>query len=353
MSFLLAASLLAQAAGSAPPPADLVDIVDTMAQERGDLTPVLVLGTSHLSSLPKDFPTERFDPLLDELEEWAPEAIAIEGIEGVQCDNLRMFDPGNANSYCPDPEPARAALGVSARDAQFEVMDLLAKPADQRTIAERRRLVGLFLAIGEPESALVQWLRLPEAERAAGDDLPAELVAYLEKYDTRLNENVVIAVRLAVRLGLDRVDRVDDQMSGSDPKDPEAYGPEISAIWDNAPTKQRLAEYEEWDAAMEDGSMPILEWYRRYNAPASLALAMAGDFGAAAGARTPSDAGQTYLAYWETRNLRMVANIRQVIGTDTRTLAIVGVSHKPYYDRYLGMMSNLELADTEAVLSGD
>ena len=81
MSFLLAASLLAQAAGSAPPPADLVDIVDAMAEERGDLTPVLVQGTSHLSSLPKDFPTERFDPLLDELEEWAPEAIAIEGIE--------------------------------------------------------------------------------------------------------------------------------------------------------------------------------------------------------------------------------------------------------------------------------
>jgi len=353
MSFLLAASLLAQAAGSAPPPADLVDIVDAMAAERGDLTAVLVLGTSHLSSLPKDFPTERFDPLLDELEEWAPEAIAIEGIEGIQCDNLRMFDAGNANSYCPDPEPARAALGVSMRDAQFGVMDLLAKPADQRTIAERRRLVGLFLAIGEPESALVQWLRLPEGERAAGDDLPAELVAFLEKYDTRLNENVVIAVRLAVRLGLDRVDRVDDQMSGSDPKDPEAYGPEISAIWNNAPTKQRIAEYEEWDAAMEDGSMPILEWYRRYNAPSSLALAMAGDFGAAAGARTSSDAGQTYLAYWETRNLRMVANIRQVIGTDTRTLAIVGVSHKPYYDRYLGMMSNIELADTEAVLGGD
>ena len=351
MSFLLAVSFLAQAA--APLPADVVDIVDEAAQERGDLTPVLVLGTSHLSSLPKNFPLERFDPLLDELEEWAPEAIAVEGIDGVQCDNLRLFDPGNADTYCPDPGPARAALGVNARDAQFGVMELLAKPGDQRTIAERRRLVGLFLAIGEPESALVQWLCLPEAERAAGDDLPAELVAYLEKFDTRHNENVVIAARLAVRLGLDRVDRVDDQMSGSDPKDAEAYGPEISAIWDNAPTKQRLAEYQEWDAAMEDGSMPILEWYRRYNSPASLALAMAGDFGAAAGANTPSDAGQTYLAYWETRNLRMVANIRQVIGTDTRTLAIVGVSHKPYYDRYLGMMSNIELADTQAVLGGD
>lgn len=351
MSFLFAVSLLAQAA--APLPADLVDIVDEAAQERGDLTPVLVLGTSHLSSLPEDFPLERFDPLLDKLEEWAPEAIAVEGIDGVQCDNLRLFDPGNADTYCPDPGPARAALGVSGRDAQFRVMELLAKPGDQRNNAERRRLIGLFLAIGEPESALVQRLCLPEAKRAAGDDLPAELVAYLEKYNTRNNENVVIAARLAVRLGLDRVDRVDDQMSGSDPKDAEAYGPEISAIWDNAPTKKRIAEYEEWDTAMEDGSMPILEWYRRYNSPASLALAMAGDFGAAAGARTPSDAGQTYLAYWETRNLRMVANIRQVIGTDTRTLAIVGVSHKPYYDRYLGMMSNIELVDTLEVLAED
>jgi|TARA_R100000049_G_C1952084_1_gene100727 hypothetical protein len=351
MSFLLAVSLVAQTA--TPLPADLVDIVDEAAQELGDLTPVLVLGTSHLSSLPKDFPLERFDPLLDQLEGWAPEAIAVEGIDGVQCDNLRLFDPGNADTYCPDPGPARAALGVSARDAQFGVMELLAKPGDQRTIAERRRLVGLFLAIGEPESALVQWLRLPEAERAAGADLPTELVAFLEKFGTRHNENVVIAARLAVRLGLDRVDRVDDQMSGSDPKDPEAYDAEISAIWDNAPTKQRIAEYEEWDAAMEDGSMPILEWYRRYNSPASLSLAMEGDFGAAAGARTPTDAGQTYLAYWETRNLRMVANIRQVIGTDTRTLAIVGVSHKPYYDRYLGMMSNIALANTQAVLGGD
>ena len=104
---------------------------------------------------------------------------------------------------------------------------------------------------------------------------------------------------------------------------------------------------------MADGSLSILEWYRRYNSPASLALAMEGDFGAAAGARTASHAGQTYLAYWEFRNLRMVANIRQVIGTNTRTLAIVGVSHKPYYDRYLGMMSNLELVDTLAVLAED
>jgi len=351
LSIVLVLSLLAQ---TAPPlPTDLVDIVDEAARERGDLTPVLVLGTSHLSSLPDDFPVERFDPLLDRLEQWAPEAIAVEGIDGPQCDYLREYDPGTADSYCPDPSPARTALGLSGAEAAAEAWALLARPATQRSLTERRRLVALLLAMGEPESALVQWLRLPVESRAAGADLSEELVAYLAKYQTRQNENVIIAVELAVRLGLDRVDRVDDQSSGSAIADRDAYAKEIRAIWTNTPTDVRIAEYEEWEAALIDGSLPMLEWYRRYNAPASLALAMKGDFGAAAAARTPTDAGQSYLAYWETRNLRMVSNIRQVVGANTRTLAIVGASHKPYYDRYLGMMSNIELADTLAVLNGD
>ena len=353
MSFLLATALLAQATGAGAPPDDLVDIVDTMAQEQGEPTPVLVLGTSHLSSLPDDFPTDRFGPLLDKLEAWAPEAIAIEGIAGPQCDYLREYKPGTADTYCPDPAPARAALGLTGAQASAEAIELLAKSPAERTVAETRRLAALFLAMGEPESALVQWLRLPEADRAAGGELTEELVAYLAKYDTRQNENVIIGARLAARLGLDRVHRVDDQSSNIPALDPEAYGTEISTIWDNDATTRRIAEYDAWQAPLADGSLPILEWYRRYNSPASLALAMEGDFGAAARARTPTHAGQTYLAYWEFRNLRMVANIREVIGTNTRTLAIVGVSHKPYYDRYLGMMSNIAVADTLAVLAGN
>lgn len=350
MSLLFAVTMLAQAAGAAQPPDDLVEIVDTMAQERGDPTPVLVLGTSHLSSLPDDFATDRFDPLLDRLEAWAPEAIAIEGIAGPQCDYLHDYIPELFADYCPDPAPARTALGLTGAEAHAEAMALLKTAPADRTVPQRLRLSALFLAMGEPESALVQWLRVPEGAR---DDLPADLLSILERYDRRQNENVILGARLAVRLGLDRVYRVDDQASFSEPADFEAYGKEITAIWDNAPTKRRIAEYKTWDAALIDGSLSMLEWYRRYNSPGSLALAMAGDFGAAAAGNTPTDAGQSYLAYWETRNLRMVANIRQVIGAGTRTLAIVGVSHKPYYDRYLGMMSNIELADTEAILSGE
>jgi hypothetical protein len=58
------------------------------------------------------------------------------------------------------------------------------------------------------------------------------------------------------------------------------------------------------------------------------------------------------VGYWETRNLRMVANIRDVLGQTpgTRLLAIVGASHKPYYEAYLNLMHDVQLVDAEEVL---
>ncbi len=116
---LLFASLLASVvapAQAAAEPADPVAIVDAAARERGDLSEVLVLGTAHLSALPEDFDRSRFDPLLDLLADWRPEAIAIENLDGPQCDYLRAYVhayPETAETYCADPEPARAALGLS------------------------------------------------------------------------------------------------------------------------------------------------------------------------------------------------------------------------------------------------
>ena len=71
------------------------------------------------------------------------------------------------------------------------------------------------------------------------------------------------------------------------------------------------------------------------------------DFGAALAEPSPEGYGRRYVAYWETRNLRMVANIREVLGRQagTRMLAIVGASHKGYYEAYLAQMRDVELID--------
>ncbi|MEH6723919.1 MAG: DUF5694 domain-containing protein [Qipengyuania sp.] len=357
MSIFLAA-LLAATMPSAPMTSeanDPVSIVDQAAQDRGDPSEVLVLGTAHLSSLPENFDTARFDPLLERLESWQPDAVAIENLDGPQCDFLRAYAHAHtetADRFCPDPAPAREALGMEAPEADRELGKILAEEAAERPPELRRRLAVLFLAVGEPDSALVQWLRLPATERYAEDALTAELAAMLERRETRLNESSLIGAHLAARLGHERVYPVDDHTGdiAAHPIDPEVYGREMRTIWDNEAAAEGRAAHERLQEALVEGSMSVIDWYREMNSDRMAELAMRGDFGAAAAAKSPGNTGRKYLAYWETRNLRMVANLRVVAGGGKRVLAIVGASHVPHYERYLRMLSDVAPVRAEAVL---
>lgn len=92
--------------------------------------------------------------------------------------------------------------------------------------------------------------------------------------------------------------------------------------------------------------------YRAYNAPEAAMLAFNSDFGATLVEPSPEGFGRNYVGYWETRNLRMVANMRDVLGQHpgTRMLTIVGASHKGYYEAYLNQMHDVQLVSADAVL---
>jgi hypothetical protein len=96
----------------------------------------------------------------------------------------------------------------------------------------------------------------------------------------------------------------------------------------------------------------VLAMYRAYNKPEQASLVYESDFGAAMKDRSAQQYGRNYVGYWETRNLRMVSNIRDILGTipGKRTLTIVGASHKGYFEAYLNMMHDVKLIDGEAVL---
>lgn len=351
----LAASVAPLAAAEPTPSAKSVEFADAAVREPH--TEVLVLGTAHLSALPEGTEAALFGPLLDKLAIWKPELIAIEAIDGAQCDYLRAFVfayEGTADAYCFDAGPARRALGLGQAGAEKAIAELLAEPREERTPAERRHLAALFLAAGDRTSAMVQWLRLPEAERHADAMLTEELAAALAPRK-RLNENIVIAAALAARLGLERVHPVDDHTGDrAIGAVGENYGEVMSGIWDNAWAAEARASGEAWNARFADEPTPqdALEYYRAMNDPAAAERTVRGDFAAAAADDSPDKVGRRYLAYWETRNLRMVANIREAAGPTPgiRVLAVVGASHKPYYERYLGMLSEVRLADATAVL---
>lgn len=323
----------------------------------GRLNEVLVLGSTHLSGAPPAFAPPMLAPLLDRLAAWRPTAIATEDMSGLQCDALRRYPARYAETvatYCPDPTSAARATGLDVPAANAAAERLLAAWPAAPTAADRRHLAAVFLAAGERNSALVQWLRLPSAERRSGDGLTGDLVTALTTLATRRNESTLIGATLAARLGLDRVWSVDDHSADPadlTPAESKAYGEAIARAWDNPATHARHAQEVQLNEGLA-GDDGILTMYRALNAPSYPGIAYRSDFGAALVEPSPQQFGRTYVGYWETRNLRMVANIRDVLGRypGTRMLAIVGASHKGYYEAYLDQMHDVRLVDAAVVL---
>ncbi|MBX3595090.1 DUF5694 domain-containing protein [Sphingomonas sp.] len=328
-----------------------------LAAQKPPVTPanqVLVLGTPHLSGIPKDRYPASFEPLLAKLAAYRPQIVTIEALSGMQCAYLRSFPARwkeTVADYCWDVAPARAATGLDVPAATAEADTLLATLGTAPPASTRRRLAALFLAGGEPASALVQWLRLPEAERRAGDGLDDTLVAALEKLRTRHNENYAIAAPLAARLGLERVFATDDHTSDLAISDPSAFFAAVQKQWDNPASTARRKD---GDRLMAGITAPggLLALYRGFNDPATFPLIYRSDFGAALRDPSPQRFGRQYTGAWEVRNLRMVANIRETLAAapGSRLLTIVGASHKPYFEAYLRQMHDIRIVDAETIL---
>ncbi|WP_026354421.1 DUF5694 domain-containing protein [Massilia niastensis] len=320
----------------------------------GTQNEVLVLGSPHLSQLPSSFDAATLQLLNDRLAGWRPQAIAIEALSGAQCDFLRRHPhryKDTVDSYCWDLAPAQAATGLDVAAATAQAEQLLAAwPADPSP-SQRRRLAALFLAGGERASALVQWLRLPEADRRAGDGLDAALAGQLQALERRRDERTLVAARLAARLGHERVYPMDDHTADSVSTDQKAYGEALWKAWSNPATEKRKRLDQALDERLgtSDG---VLAMYRAVNAPDRGRLVFDSDFGAALNEPSPQRFGREYVGYWETRNLRMAANIRDVLGArpGIRMLVIVGASHKVYLDAYLHQMHDVRLVDAATVL---
>lgn len=357
---LIMAAMLCAASANAQEPAGAFDPSKLKGPAKGMPNEVMVLGTPHLAQLPPVFQPAGMRALNEQLLAWKPRIIAIESLSGPQCDFMRQY-PQRFNEtvqrFCPwDPAPARAATGLDVPAATAEIDRLLASWPATPTPSQRRHLAAVFLAGGEPISALVQWLRLPEVERHAGDGLDATLVATLEKRHGgrgERGEDTLIAAPLAAALGHERVYAMNDQTyttGGPDP-DQKVYEAAMMKAWNNPANARRKLIDQGLHARLGDAE-GVMALYRALNDPSQARLIYDSDFGAALEEGSPQHIGRGYVAYWETRNLRMASNIREAIGNlaGSRTLVIVGVSHKWYLEAYLNQMHDVRIVSTDQVL---
>ncbi|WP_288381742.1 DUF5694 domain-containing protein [uncultured Massilia sp.] len=321
---------------------------------KGPANQVMVLGSPHISFFPKTFDPATLRGIEDRLAAWKPDAISIEALSGAQCDHIRRYPfryQDTIKSYCWDPAPAQAATGLDVPAATAEADKLLKAWPANPTAGQRRRLAAVFLAGGERASAVVQWLRLPQAERRAGDGLDNGLVELLDKLKDRRDESYLLAARLAARLGHERLYPMDDHTADSMSEDEKAWSDAIMKAWTNPASEKRRRQ---GDALQAKLGTPegVLAMYRAYNAPEEMRLAFQGDWGAALEEPSPQRFGRQYVGYWETRNLRMAGNIRDVMGLKPgmKMLVVVGASHKGYLEAYLHQMHDVRVVDTGPLL---
>jgi len=325
----------------------------------GGTAQVLVLGTMHLSQLPHAVDPKLFGPLLDRLARFNPQIITVEGLSGEECETLLRFKPQHGadtwDSYCWPTAELEKATGLDVSQAQAEVDRTLASWPAPPAPAQRRRLAMLFLAANDRGSATVQWLRLPPAERHAGDGLTQAMVDIVERKGKPLNENYTIAAALAARLGLERIYEVDDHIADfaldNDSPEGKAYGAAIQAAWNSAPPPAERGEEEQLEKNLRSGA-DVVALYRLMNQPQTQRATIASDMDRAVSYAPSQPYGRQYVAWWETRNLRIAANIRSTLQKtpQARVLSIIGATHKGYLDAYLDMMQDVRIVDAEQFL---
>jgi hypothetical protein len=316
----------------------------------GPRAKILVLGTVHLRAMPAGFNPAALDGVLDRLATFRPDIITIETESGEECDLAARHPAKYGADYCPSTAAAMAATGLDVPAAVAEVDKTLKAWPAQATPAERRRLAALFLAANDRASAYVQWLQLPAAERRSGDSLNAALVDLLIQTETRNNETYQLAARLAARLALQRVHAVDNHTGDRiNVPDIKAFVRQIDAAWaaGGAALKARNKQEEALKQAPD-----LLPLYRYINDPEGLQTYAEANVIPQLRAKSPEGYPQIWVAGWEIRNLRMVANIRETFRErpGARVLTIVGTSHKPWFDSWLGQLQGVDIVDVAGVL---
>lgn len=327
-----------------------VDLGTLDREMTGPRTQVLVLGSVHLGEVEGGIQPGALEPLLDKLAAYKPDIITVEDISGEQCDLAERHPSVYGPDYCASTEVARVATGLQVPAAIEKVNAALASWPKAPTAAQRRQLAAWMLAANERASAYAQWLQLAPGERRAGDGLDATLVALLNTIATRQNESYQIAAQLAARLDLPRVYAIDDHTGDNiQIQDRKAFGSALEQAW-NAGKAELDKNIATEDKMAKDRD--LLPLYRFINAPERLNVLTDVNVGATLRATSAEHYPQIWVSGWEIRNLRMVANILETFRErpGVRVLSLVGASHKPYFDQWLGQMQGVDIVDAEQAL---
>ncbi|NIN00159.1 MAG: hypothetical protein GTO24_19410 [candidate division Zixibacteria bacterium] len=329
-------------------------------------TKILILASPHLKALGESFNPSMLDSLLFVLEHYRPDLIAVESMPPSLIEEMER-KKGNftevLNQFAKDRiengHIAQRLLGINRKEAEQKadsLLDVMSKQSKYDTLDEARlSLVVSMLASYDLNSALLQWSYLSDDLRIRNEVIPGNISTYLDEELKSPDEIVAIGVRLAKRLGLQRVESIDDhQEKDTFLKISTQLVSELQAnsVYRSAANSPFYIDSEKrlQDAA-EDGF--LLRHYLYLNSSQYTSTDVATQWGLFFKTGLPSGLDRSRVALWEVRNLNVASRIRQstVLYPGKRVLVIVGASHKPFLDAYLSQMMDVQLVNLDEILS--
>lgn len=303
-------------------------------------TQVLVLGTFHLGK-PEQVPM--LESLLRRLRRFAPQHVAVEAIPSA----VLQFMLARAPEYDEVLQTFAAERLEMGKRIQQE-LGLSTVQAEEALRHENPKgawLILLLLATYDLFSAALQWSYLRDTP---GHSVPAEIGAELSRVLSLPSERVSIGVRLARDLGLQRLGQIDDHTDystdfqiASQRLEPELEATNVQEHVNQQPVMLKSRRIYQKTYAAGD----LLPYYIYLNSPDYSRDVAELEVGTYLRLKLASGLDRTKAAQWELRNLNMAAHIRRVTALcpGERVLVVVGSSHKPFLERHLKPLADLQL----------
>jgi hypothetical protein len=329
---------------------------------------MLILATEHLRALGEDFDRALLTALIDGLERFGPDAVAVEALPPEEIARLvgeAAAKPGGTAAellaaFAEDAarygREAQESLDLSPAEASARVDSLLVAPLEHDVQARRSLALHLLAAYDLP-SALVQWSYLPEERRSANGSMTPPIADFLSRRLESPDEIVSIGVAVAHRRGLNRLFSVDDhvddevgletglnEMLGRELEGNPAYADLVASSYLQE-AQRRLPE-----AAAQGDLLPL---YVRMNSPDYLNEDVSKQWHLFFRTDLPSNNDRARAALWEARNLNIASRIRAASAWHPggQVLVVVGAAHKPFLDRYLAQMMDIQVVQLGDVLT--
>lgn len=320
---------------------------------------ILILGTRHLYDIKDKYDPSILAALLERLEEFNPDLIAIEASRGreiaaMELQPARHSDALNPYAYAQRSlgGVAQARLAVNWSVAQ-DVVDAgieVGQDDESRTDA-----ILHYLAAYDYFTALLIWYRGSDEFKASFSENNKSVADEFARRLESTNEFYSVALPLAAKLGHDRLYPVDDHtdsgaMDAAVLTMPGGWD-SMMAIYGDIESHPYLVEQKSrFKAAAEAGD--VVPYYRWLNLPETGVRDEAFQWVPLMSQDIDSRIGSARLAAWEARNLRTASHLSELMITNPgkRVLYLVGSGHKPILDRLFSGMSWIRVVPAAEVL---